>query len=398
VIANYLIWRAVKDSFPYLDQEARDIQQRYNQVIKGTKQQAPRWETCVKEVAGFSNSQLYFQEGSLSNAIGSMYARTYFPLENKKIADEIEQNIRSEFRIILDESEWMDKETRIKAHQKAEMINSYMAYAEQILDDNLINQFYQDLELKDSSYIKNYFTLKRFISKYYVQGLREKVDKESWKTHGGAAVVNAFYNPEENSIIFPAGFLAGTFFQADRPAYMNYGTIGLVIGHEITHGFDDQGSQKDGEGNLINWWSPVSKKQYVHKTQCIIDQYSNFTLDIDGEEMNVNGVNTQGENVADNGGLKQAIRAYRRMIEKHGSEPTLPGLPYTQDQLFWLSSASIWCSKKRPAKLKNQVLTDPHSPARFRINGPFKNRPEFAKAWDCPIGSPMNPVRKCEVW
>jgi len=210
--------------------------------------------------------------------------------------------------------------------------------------------------------------------------------------------VNAFYNPEENSIIFPAGFLAGTFFQADRPAYMNYGTIGLVIGHEITHGFDDQGSQKDGEGNLINWWSPVSKKQYVHKTQCIIDQYSNFTLDIDGEEMNVNGVNTQGENVADNGGLKQAIRAYRRMIEKHGSEPTLPGLPYTQDQLFWLSSASIWCSKKRPAKLKNQVLTDPHSPARFRINGPFKNRPEFAKAWDCPIGSPMNPVRKCEVW
>lgn len=195
---------------------------------------------------------------------------------------------------------------------------------------------------------------------------------------------------------------------------MNYGGIGFVVGHEITHGFDDQGSQKDGDGNLVDWWEPQTKKKYLEKAQCIIDQYGNYTVDVGDETLNVNGINTQGENIADNGGVKEALRAYNQYVAKNGAEGVLPALGYTQKQLFWLSGASVWCSVYRPEKVKNQVwrkliyqprlslvfqvLTDPHSPAQFRVNGPFSNMPEFSEDWNCPVGSPMNPVKRCSVW
>merc|ERR1719348_1693754 len=167
--------------------------------------------------------------------------------------------------------------------------------------------------------------------------------------------------------------------------------IGFVVGHEITHGFDDQGSQKDGDGNLVDWWEPESKKRYLEKAQCIIDQYGNYTVEVDGETLNVNGVTTQGENIADNGGIKETFRAYERVVRKYGPEPILPGLGFSQRQLMWLSGASVWCNVRRPASLKNQVLTDPHSPSQFRVNGPFANMPEFAQDWGCPAGAKMNP-------
>jgi len=298
----------------------------------------------------------------------------------------------------LDELDWMDESTKAKAHAKADSMTPFIAYAEEILDNDLLNEYYEGLEVNDSSYLKNYLKLKQHINEYYVKQFRKPIDKKSWKTHGGAAVVNAFYSSDENSIQFPAGILDGLFFQADRPSYMNYGSIGMVVGHEITHGFDDQGSQRDGEGNLNNWWQPFAKKNYLEKTSCIIDQYANFTVEVDGETLNLNGINTQGENIADNGGYKEAIRAYERLTKQYGEEPRLPGLPYTPRQMFWLSGASIWCGAMRPATLKNRVLTDPHSPGRFRVNGSFKNMKEFSADWNCPLGSPMNPVKKCSVW
>jgi len=398
VLANFMIWRFVKGSFSYMDQEARDITLEYSKVLAGTKQEAPRWEKCVKATSGNSGNYLYWYEGSLTNAVGSMYARKYFPLSNKKIADEMVKFIRKEFKLMLDELDWMDESTKTKAHAKADSMTPFIAYAEEILDNDLLNEYYDGLEVNDASYLKNYLKLKQHINEYYVKEFRKPIDKKSWKTHGGAAVVNAFYSSDENSIQFPAGILDGLFFQADRPSYMNYGSIGMVVGHEITHGFDDQGSQRDGEGNLNNWWQPFAKKNYLKKTGCIIDQYGNYTVDIEGEILNLNGINTQGENIADNGGYKEAIRAYERLTQQYGEEPKLPGLPYTPRQMFWLSGASIWCGAMRPATLKNRVLTDPHSPGRFRVNGSFKNMKEFSKDWNCPLGSPMNPVKKCSVW
>jgi len=396
--ANYIIWRNVKFAMSYLNEEALRIQLAYVKVLTGKAQKSPRWEKCVKSTSGLDGTYLYFYEGSLTNAIGSMYAKKHFKPEEKEMADEMVENIRAEFKNMLDELTWMDPKTKERAQQKADQITPHIAYAKEILDDNLINEFYKGIDLRNDSYLKNIIRLKKFISAYYVKEFRNRIDKKSWKTHGGAAIVNAFYNGEENSIQFPAGILDGAFFNANRPLYMNYGAIGFIVGHEITHGFDDQGSQKDGEGNLVDWWEPETKQKYLEKAQCIIEQYGNYTVQVEGEELNLNGITTQGENIADNGGIKEAFRAYERIVQHYGPEPILPGLGYNQRQLMWLSAASSWCSVRRPASLKNQVLTDPHSPTIYRVNGPFSNMPQFAQDWGCPVGSPMNPVKRCSVW
>jgi len=396
--ANYIIWRNIKFAMSYLNEEALEIQLAYSKVLTGKAQEAPRWEKCVKSTAGLDGTYLYFYEGSLTNAVGGMYAKEHFPLGDKEVADQMVENVREEFKIMLDELDWMDSHTKARAQKKADQITPHIAYAKEILDEKLINEFYEGIDLRKDSYLKNIIRLKKFISEYYVKEFRKPIDKKSWKTHGGAAIVNAFYNPDENSIQFPAGILDGVFFNPDRPQYMNYGAIGFVVGHEITHGFDDTGSQKDGNGNLVDWWEPESKKRYLEKAQCIIDQYGNYTVQVDGETLNVNGINTQGENIADNGGIKETFRAYERLVRTYGPEPILPGLGYSQRQLMWLSGASVWCNVRRPASLKNQVLTDPHSPSQFRVNGPFANMPEFAQDWGCPAGSKMNPVKRCSVW
>ena len=202
---------------------------------------------------------------------------------------------------------------------------------------------------------------------------------------------------------------------------MNYGAIGHVMGHEFTHGFDDAGRRLDKYGNLFDWWEPEIKKRYLERAQCIIDQYSNYTAEevglnvrnrvIDFIEFRMtkklmffsfwsqlNGVNTLGENIADNGGLKESYLAYNTWEAENGVEPRLPGLLYTSQQMFWLSAANMWCKITTPEGLKNQIITDPHSPSKFRINGPLSNIPEFAKAFNCPLGSTMNPEKKCSVW
>lgn len=398
VQANYMIWRNVKFAMSYLDGEANEIKLKYSKVITGKASKSPRWEKCVKSTAGLDGTYFYYYEGSLSNAIGSMFVRKYFNGPAKDMADNMVTNIMKEFKVMLDELTWMDPKTKKLAHQKADLITPHIAYPREILDNELLNEFYKGLEMKEEGYLKNIITLNKFINAYYVSQLRTPIDKQSWKTHGGAAVVNAFYSSAENSIQFPAGILDGVFFGAERPLYMNYGAIGLVIGHEITHGFDDQGSQKDGHGNLIDWWQSQAKENYLKKTQCVIDQYGNYTVEVDGETLNINGITTQGENIADMGGAREAFRAYNKLIDLNGPEPLLPGLNYNQRQLFWLSSAQAWCNVMRPATLKNRVLTDPHSPGIFRVNGPFANMPEFAQDWGCPLRSKMNPVKKCTVW
>ena len=356
VIANYIIWRNVKAVTVLLNAEALEHDLEYDKVITGKVQDLPRWERCTKSVSGLGEPKdLYFIEGSLSNAVGAMYAQNYFKLEAKNKVDEMETKIRAEFSKMLDELDWMDSKTKEEAHLKLEKMTSQMAYPKELLDNNLLNEYYAGLELKMDSYLKNYLRIEKFICQYYAKEFKKRVDKDDWRSKGGAAIVNAFYDPEHNSINFPAGILGGVFFNPDRPAYMNYGAIGLVIGHEITHGFDDQGAQRDGDGTLTDWWEPETKERYLEKAQCIIDQYSNYTIDIDGETFNVNGINGQGENIADNGGLKETMRAYDQHVAANGPEPVLPGLGYTQRQLFWLSGASVWCSVIRPSKLKQEV-------------------------------------------
>jgi membrane metallo-endopeptidase-like protein 1 len=211
-------------------------------------------------------------------------------------------------------------------------------------------------------------------------------------------VVNAFYEPSTNAISFPAGILQMPYFNKDAPKYLNYGGIGMVIGHEITHGFDDDGRQYDKDGNRIPWWSNSTITQFNERKQCIIDQYSNYTVAQINKKLN--GDQTQGENIADNGGIKSSFYAYQNWVRENPNvDKRLPGLRhYSQEQMFFIGYAHGWCAKFTDAYALNRVLTDPHSIPQFRVLGPLSNFVEFDRVFSCTPGQGNSRVNKCSVW
>ncbi|CAG2178069.1 unnamed protein product [Oppiella nova] len=240
----------------------------------------------------------------------------------------------------------------------------------------------------------DYFGNNARLSKWYLDlgfgKLRQPVDHYDWRDLSGVAVVNAYYHQLKNLVVMPAGILQGVFFHKDRPNYLNYGSIAYVSGHEIIHGFDDGGRQYDQKGNLRNWWDASTDTLYKQKADCFISQYANFTVKEVGQHLN--GINTQGENIADNGGVIQSYRAYQNYVRKNGVELPLPALNLSPDQLFWVSSAVQYCSKATDQYLALQVMTDSHSPSRQRVNGVVSNSEDFSRLFNCPLGAPMNPV------
>ncbi|XP_013133397.1 PREDICTED: membrane metallo-endopeptidase-like 1 [Papilio polytes] len=386
VQANYVMWRVAGASISYLTEELRRRQLNYVTALSGKTERESRWKECVDTTSM-----------SMSIAVGALYIRKFFNEEAKKDAMEMVQDIREQFRRTLEEVEWMDEKTRRQALAKADAMAAHIAYPDEMLSDEKLTEFYDGLEMSEDKLMESVLNLTLFGTDFLFKKLRLPVNKTDWITHGRPAIVNAFYSSIENSIQFPAGILQGAFFSALRPAYMNYGAIGFVIGHEITHGFDDQGRQFDKDGNLVDWWQEETKEQYLTKAKCIIDQYSNYTAE--EVKLKLNGVNTQGENIADNGGIKGAYYAYEAWTKRHGEEPRLPGLEkYSPKQMFWLSAASTWCSVYRKEAMKLRITTGFHAPGRFRVLGPLSNMEEFSRDFSCPLGSPMNPVNKCKVW
>lgn len=363
----------------------RELAQSYNTVITGQEREEPRWEQCLSSLTG-----------TLGVAISSMYVRNHFKPDSKGLAMEMVEYIRGEFGRILDQVDWMDEETRLEAKDKAKSISAYIGYPDELLNDTLIEELYKGLHFDRRDYFKNILQLRRWSIDYSFNQLRKPNLKVDWRKHAKAATVNAFYNSLDNSIEFPAGILQGAFFDRSKPNYLNFGAIGFIIGHEITHGFDDRGRQFDKDGNNRNWWNSDTDEKFKERAQCIIDQYSNYTVPENG--LKVNGINTQGENIADNGGLKEAFRAYNEWVKRNGEESRLPGVKLNQRQLFWVSAANVWCGKYRPEVLKMRVMVGSHSPAQFRTIGPLSNLKEFSETFNCPIGSPLNPVQKCSVW
>ncbi|XP_035430447.1 neprilysin-2 isoform X1 [Spodoptera frugiperda] len=386
VQANYVMWRVAGASVSYLTDNLRRRQLAYVTALSGKTERESRWKECADTTSV-----------SMSIAVGALYIRKYFNENSKANALEMVNDIRQQFRKTLNEVDWMDEKTRQAALEKADSMASHIAYPSEMLDNDKLAKFYDGLEMSSDKLMESVLNLTLFGTEYLFGKLREPVNKTDWVTHGRPAIVNAFYSSIENSIQFPAGILQGAFFSAKRPAYMNYGAIGFVIGHEITHGFDDQGRQFDRNGNLVDWWQEMTKQKYLEKAKCIIDQYSNYTVAEVG--LKLNGVNTQGENIADNGGIKEAYYAYQAWTQRHGDEARLPGLEkYTPKQLFWLSAANTWCSVYRNEAIKLRITTGFHAPGRFRVVGPFSNMEEFAQDFKCPAGSPMNPINKCKVW
>ncbi|XP_038216679.1 neprilysin-2 [Zerene cesonia] len=386
VQANYVMWRVAGASVSYLTEQLRRRQLAYVTALSGKTERESRWKECADTTSA-----------SMSIAVGALYIRKYFNENSKAKALEMVDDIRQQFSKTLSEVEWMDSMTRQAALDKAQAMAAHIAYPNELLDNQKLTEFYSGLEMSTDKLMESVLNLTLFGTEYLFSKLREPVNKTDWVTHGRPAIVNAFYSSIENSIQFPAGILQGTFFSAKRPAYMNYGAIGFVIGHEITHGFDDQGRQFDKNGNLVDWWQEMTKQKYLEKAKCIIDQYSNYTVKEVG--MKLNGVNTQGENIADNGGIKEAYYAYAAWTRRHGDEPRLPGLEkYSPRQMFWLSAANTWCSVYRNEAIKMRITTGFHAPGRFRVRGPLSNMDEFAADFACPPHAPMNPPAKCKVW
>merc|ERR1719357_873857 len=277
-------------------------------------------------------------------------------------------------------------------------MDQYIAYPDEMRDQSVIDGFYAPMErLTATDFMQNDIKMSKFGTARALKKLREKIDPKHWTEHSTVALVNAFYNGDINSMEFPAGILQGVFFNGEAPRYMNFGAIGTVIGHEITHGFDDTGRTQDFEGKLVDWWANSTATEYKNRAQCIIEQYGNFTAE--QIKLALNGINTQGENIADNGGIKEAYLGYTNYVKDHGEEEALPGFSqYTPKQMFWISFGQVWCSKYKDGTLKSRILTGVHSPGEFRIKGPLSNNPDFASDFKCKKGTPMNPEKKCTVW
>lgn len=225
--------------------------------------------------------------------------------------------------------------------------------------------------------------------------LGSKVDSEyEWPM--SPALVNAAYDPTQNTITFPAAILRGVYFNASRPKYSNYAGIGSIIGHEITHGFDDEGAQYDENGNLVNWWTNETLIQFQNKSQCLIDQYASIRDKV--VDMYLNGKSTLGENIADCGGIREAYRAYFNRYSLN-SEAILPNLTnFTSEQLLFIAHGNNWCGNIRPEKLRQVIQTDPHAPSKYRANLPLSNFDQFARAFNCKPNTTMNPINKCVLW
>lgn len=383
-IQNYLAWRGVMDYVSSLSQAYKDSRNAFRKALFGTTSETAVWRRCANYV-----------NDNLDDAVGRLYVQEAFAGQSKDVVQDLISQIRHVFITTLEELTWMDAETKLKAEQKATAIKERIGFPTDITDDTKLNNEYKDLNYKAEEYFENILQNTVFGQKKQLKKLREKVDKEEWIT--GAAVVNAFYSPSTNQIVFPAGILQPPFFGASQPKSLNYGGIGMVIGHEITHGFDDNGRNFNQNGDLVDWWTPDSAKQFKDLSQCMVYQYGNYSWDLAGGQ-HLSGVTTLGENIADNGGIRQAYKAYQNFVQKNGNEKRLPGIDLDHNQLFFLNFAQIWCGTYRPEYAVNSIKTDVHSPGKFRVLGSLQNFPEFANAFSCPSNAYMNPSKRCRVW
>ena len=351
----------------------------YRRKLQGQPKQDPRWKICSNAV-----------DSALGEALGQVYVQQYFPAGSKEKTLAMVHDIESAMDHDLDTLDWMSPATRIKAKEKLHAVADKIGYPDHWRD-------YSKLSVSPTEPLENVAHATAFENDRELNKIGKPVDKLEWGMT--PPTVNAYYNPSMNDINFPAGILQPSFYDPATDVAVNYGHIGAVIGHELTHGFDDEGRKFDGLGNLTDWWTPADAKNFEAKTGCLVNEYGSFTAVGEGKDaVKVNGQLTLGENTADNGGLVLAYMAYLARAKKDGIDITKKTDGYTGAQRFYIAFAQNWCENSRPEQVRNQVLTDPHSPDHFRANGAIVNQPGFADAFSCKQGSPMVPAQSCRVW
>ncbi len=359
----YLKWHLVSGLSPYLSRDFADLHfQFYGKTLSGTPAQRPRW----KRVQDVTND-------ALSEAVGQMYVKKYFPPEAKQRMISLVENLRTSLGERIMALNWMSDETKQKAMEKLSAITVKVGYPDNWKD-------YSDLQVDKDSYLGNILNSGRFDFEWTTGKINKPVDRSEWFMP--PQMVNAYYNPTSNEIVFPAAILQPPFFYMNGDDAINYGAIGVVIGHEMTHGFDDQGRQFDKNGNLNEWWTEEDAKRFKERTAILVDQYDQLTV---LDTVRADGELTLGENIADLGGLHIAFQALQKAIT--GNEQPIDG--FTPDQRFFLAYSHLWAQNIRDEEILKRTKTDVHSLGRNRVNGPLRNMTAFHTAFGVDEGDPM---------
>ena len=361
---QYLYFHTISDMAPYLskDYEAASFAF-YSQQLSGQKEQKPRWERVMDVI-----------NGSIGQQLGKLYVDRYFKPEAKEKMKELVGNLEAAFKERIQNLDWMSDATKTKALAKLNAFMLKIGYPDKWKD-------YSGLKITPDNYAQNLLNAAQFEFNYSVSKLGKPVDKTEWFMTPNT--VNAYYNPAFNEIVFPAAILQFPFFDFNADDAVNYGGIGAVIGHEMTHGFDDQGSQYAADGNLSNWWTPEDREKFTAKTQMVVNQFNNYKV---LDSIPVNGELTLGENIADLGGVTIAYAAFKKTAQGQSNE-LIDG--FTPDQRFFLSWAQVWRGKATPERTKQLIKIDPHSPSAWRAIGPLSNFEPFYKAFDVKEGDKM---------
>jgi endothelin-converting enzyme/putative endopeptidase len=372
-LKTYLRWHLVHDAAGLLP--ARFVNENfefYGRTLTGAKELRPRWKRCVSLV-----------DDQLGEALGQRYVEATFGAEGKERTARMVAALETALGRDIRELPWMTEATKKRAAEKLAAIANKIGYPEHWID-------YSTVRIVRGDALGNAHRAKRFEEARDIRKIGTRVDPSEWGIT--PPTVNAYYSALENNINFPAGILQPPFFEKTMDDAVNFGAIGAVIGHELTHGFDDQGRKFDPRGNLADWWTEEDAKEFQKRVSCVADQYSQYTV---AGDVHVNGRLTLGENVADNGGVRIARMALMDTLEV-ASAPLVDG--FTPEQRVFLGWGQIWCENETEQAAKLRVQTDPHSPGRYRVNGVVSNMPEFQKAFSCPAAAPMVRENACRVW
>ena len=375
-LKTYVSWHVLNAAAPWLSQPFVDANFKLQHDLTGQKEIQARWKRCV----GLTDREL-------GEALGKKYVDVTFPPDSKarmlKMVDALEKSLDADIKDLS----WMSEDTKKQAKVKLDAIRNKIGYPDVWRD-------YSSVVIKPDDLIGDIGRANEFESKRQIGKIDKPLDRKEWGMT--PPTVNAYYAPNYNEIVFPAGILQPPFFDKNMDDAVNFGGIGLVIGHELTHGFDDQGRKFDPQGNLRDWWTDQDGKEFEKRAGCIANEYSSFVA---VDDVKLNGKLTLGENTADNGGARIALAALERMIaeDKTGKEGRkIDG--YTPEQRFFLGFARVWCEKRQPEISRMLVMVDPHSPGKYRVDGVVQNMPEFQKAWGCKAGQPMVAENSCHVW
>ena len=372
-LKTYLSWQIVRAAAPLLPKRFVDENFAFfGKALLGQKEQTPRWKRCVRRV-----------DRHLGEALGQEYVRRHFPAEAKERMLELVHGLEAALAADIETLDWMTGETRQQALVKLKGISNKIGYPDEWRD-------YSGLVIERGDAFGNARRASAFEFARQLAKIGTQTDPDEWFM--SPPTVNAYYNPLHNNINFPAGILQPPFFDMALDDAVNYGAIGAVIGHELTHGFDDQGRRFDAEGNLRDWWTAADAKAFEERAQCFVDQYAGYTAVGDTR---LNGKLTLGENTADNGGLRIAYMALKERLKKNPAGK-IDG--FTPEQRLFLGWAQVWCQNMTDEFARMQVTSDPHAPGRFRVIGVVSNSPEFREAFGCGPNQAMAREESCRVW